>query len=315
MRKAVIDVGSNSVLLIVAEKTNDGWIIIQETSAVTGLGTGTKRTGLIQPQGAAETLAALKNAYEKAQELEADSVTAAGTMALRIASNAQEFLTQAAHQNTPVQILSGENEAILGFLAVAEDPSLNLTDRITIIDPGGHSTELLTAQKTNDNWKILFKNSFPVGALGLIETHFPNESPGFPERLAAVAHIDDLIALEYLPHQVGTTIALGATGTNLISIREKLTEWRPDLVHGTTLDFEEISRAVGWMCDMTEAERRAIPGLEPGREKTIHIGALILERFMQATHALECRVSVSGWRHALLDHPEILAGDQAVSTR
>lgn len=312
MRKAIIDVGSNSVLLTVADHTPNGWQIVHETSAVTGLGTGTKRTGLIQPQGAAETLAALRTAFTEAKNLSAESITAAGTMALRIATNAQEFLDQAKDQNTPVQILSGENEALLGFLAVAEDQNLDLSDRITIIDPGGHSTELLTAQKFGDNWKILLKKSFPVGALGLIETHFPTETPNFAERLAAVTAIDDIIGLEYLPHQVGTTVALGATGTNLISIREKLTHWQPELVHGTTLDFEEISRAVGWMCDMTEAERKSIPGLEPGREKTIHIGALILERFMQATHALECRVTVRGWRHALLDHPEILNSPQTV---
>jgi exopolyphosphatase / guanosine-5'-triphosphate,3'-diphosphate pyrophosphatase len=303
MTKAVIDVGSNSVLLLIAEKTERGWKTIHETSAVTGLGSNTKVSGLIGEPGATKTLEALKFCFEQATKHNVAGITAAGTMALRIATNARDFLSRAKAQGTPLTILSGDDEARLGFLAVAEDPIFSRTNRLTIVDPGGHSTELMTAEKQDASWNTLYKRSFPIGALGLIETNFPKESPSFAERLAAVDSIDSTINLEYLPHQCGTVVVLGATGTNLISIREKLTEWKPDLVHGQTLDFEEISRAVGWMCDMTEAQRAAILGIEKGRERTIHIGALILERFLQATHALECKVSVRGWRHALLDHP------------
>ncbi|MEZ5162845.1 MAG: hypothetical protein R2688_03645 [Fimbriimonadaceae bacterium] len=87
----------------------------------------------------------------------------------------------------------------------------------------------------------------------------------------------------------------------MISIREGFADWQPDKVHGQILDFEEISRAVGWLCDMTDAERSQIVGLEKGREKTIHLGALILERFMQSIHVLDVTVSIRGWRHALLE--------------
>ena len=80
-----------------------------------------------------------------------------------------------------------------------------------------------------------------------------------------------------------------------------MTSWDPDHVHGAVLDYEEISKAVGWMFRMTDAERAAIVGIEPGREKTLHIGALILERALQVFRAPECRVSVRGWRPALLE--------------
>lgn len=303
MTKAVIDVGSNSLLLLIAEKQDNGWNTIHESSTVTGLGTNTKKTGMINEPGATKTLEALKIYFDQAAKHNVSHITAAGTMALRIAKNSPEFLERAKAQKTPLTILSGEDEARLGFLAVAEDSTFNSTNRITIIDPGGHSTELMTAEKQSTTWKTLYKKSFPIGALGLIETNFPNETPNFADRLAAVDTIDSTINIEYLPNQCGTVVALGATGTNLITIREKLNHWQPEKVHGQSLDFEEISRAVGWMCDMTESQRAAIPGIEKGREKTIHIGALILERFLHATHALECIVSVRGWRHALLDHP------------
>jgi exopolyphosphatase/guanosine-5'-triphosphate,3'-diphosphate pyrophosphatase len=80
-----------------------------------------------------------------------------------------------------------------------------------------------------------------------------------------------------------------------------MTEWDPTRVHAAWLDYEEVSKAVGWLCGMTDAERAAVPGLERGREQTIHIGALILERFLHAIRSLGTSVSVRGWRHALLE--------------
>jgi exopolyphosphatase/guanosine-5'-triphosphate,3'-diphosphate pyrophosphatase len=107
--------------------------------------------------------------------------------------------------------------------------------------------------------------------------------------------------MEYRPHEAGLAVALGATGTNLITIRERMIEWDPAKVHGQWLDYEEVSKSVSWLGAMTDAERALVPGMERGREKTIHLGSLILERFLYAIHVLGCRVSVRGWRHALLE--------------
>lgn len=301
MVKAVIDVGSNSTLLLIAERSETGWKPIFESSTITGLGTGTKKTRLLAEESQIATLRALETAFATAQQYGAEEIISAGTMALRIAENSQEFLKRAAAQGTPTIILSAEDEAHFGFLAVAEDPLFADETRISIIDPGGHSTELQTAERTGNGWRTLLRKSYPLGALGLIDGPIPSESPNFAERLAAVDLIDSTIGMEYLPHQCGTCVVLGATGTNIVSIRDKLATWQPEHVHGATLDFEEISRSVAWLCDMTEAERRALVGIEKGREKTIHIGNLIVERFMHCIHSLECRVSVRGWRYALLD--------------
>lgn len=304
MVKAVVDVGSNSVLLLVARLDADqGWVPVFESTAVTGLGQGTKTTGLISPDGAASTLEALSKAFADARLHGAESVLAGGTMALRIARNAQDFLAAAKAQDTPVTIVSGEDEARLGFLAVAEDPAFSDSPRISIVDPGGHSTELVTSDRmSGGKWNVKFRKSFSVGALGLRETAMPSPRPTFSERLVAVDQIDSLLGMQYLPRQCGRVVVLGATGTNLVTIREEMTVWQPEIVHAQTLDFEEVSRAVGWLCDMDDLERAQVVGLELGREKSIHIGALILERFLQCLHALECQVSVRGWRHALLEH-------------
>jgi len=308
--KAVIDVGSNSVLLLVAEQIAGVWKAIYEDSYVTALGEGTKSTGLIKPDRAEATLAALTTAYQKAHEFGATDVLAGGTMALRIARNARDFQDKAEAQDTPVCIVSGNAEAQLGFLAVAEDPLFADHERLAIVDPGGHSTELMIADHVNGAWDVAFRHSFPVGTLGLKDLYLKDETPGFEARMTALKELDTILASQDIPEPCGSLVVLGAAGTNLVSVREKLPTWQPDKVHGATLSLEEVSRAVGWLFDMTDAQRAAVPGMEKGRERTIHVGSLILERFMNRLHVEACTVSVRGWRYALLNHQlsEIEAG-------
>ncbi|MFZ4506510.1 MAG: hypothetical protein ACOYON_02290 [Fimbriimonas sp.] len=301
MRRAVIDVGSNSVLLLVAERQPTGWTTLLETSAVTALGDGTKATGLLTEGAMTRTLAAIAEAHRRAHELGVDDIRTAATMAARIATNAPDFIARGLAQGTPITILSGEEEAELGFRSVANDPIFAQYPRLSIIDPGGQSTELVTADRTEDGWDVRFRRSYPIGTLGLKSTTLAPEVLTPREILSAVAEVDDRIGLAYRPGEGGHAVVLGATGTNLVSIRDQLLTWQPELVHGAILDFEEVSKAVGWMMPMTNAERAAIPGMEPGREKTIHIGALILERFLNALKVLNCSVSIRGWRYALLD--------------
>ena len=300
MRKAVIDVGSNSVLLVVGEQTPVGLRIEYEESRVTGLGAGVKATGRLSQEGMRATLTAVRDFFRIAVEHGAEGTIAAATMAARIASNQSEFLVMADQQGTPIEILSGDDEAELGFRAIAEDATFGELDLISIIDPGGNSTELVIASKANGGWLSQFRKSFPIGTLGLRDGALENESPDSGAILKGVAEIDSVFVGKSLP-EAGKAFVLGATGTNLVTLKKRLSHWNPDLVHGEVLEYEEVGRAVGWLSPMTDIERAGLVGLEKGREKTIHIGALILERFMHAIHVSEVTVSVRGWRHALLN--------------
>jgi len=303
MRRAVIDVGSNSVLLLVAEYREGRWEPVEETTEVTALGEGTKATGLLSEPGMTNTLAAVARAFQIARAYDCESIEAGVTMAARIATNTQEFLSRAEAQDTPIRVLSGEEEAELGFLSVANDPAFAAYPRISIIDVGGHSTEIVTATAG----VIDYRRSFPIGTLALRGGSLSAESPNGLEILRAGREIDEIIGLEYRPHEAGLAVILGATGTNLITIREKMTEWDPHAVHGQWLDYEEVSKSVSWLGAMTDAERAAVPGMEKGRERTIHLGSLILERFLYALHVLGGRVSVRGWRHALLEQTQAIS--------
>jgi exopolyphosphatase / guanosine-5'-triphosphate,3'-diphosphate pyrophosphatase len=301
MRKAVIDVGSNSVLLTVEELTGGKWSPVAEATQVTALGEGVKQTGVLGERGMIATLEAIQRFFKTATDAGAEECASYGTMALRIATNTPAFQERAAAQGTPVFLLSGDDEAQLGFESVAYDPTFSAWDRISIIDPGGQSTELTTAHREHERWNMEFRKSFPIGTLALRGELLAAESPGPGELLRAAHEIDNAIGVEYLRAQAGKAVVLGAAGTNLVSIRERLTEWRPDLVHGQILTFEEVSKSVAWLSKMTDAERAAMPGMERGRERTIHIGALVLERVMNAIGVAEVGVSVRGWRHALLE--------------
>lgn len=286
MRRAVVDVGSNSVLLTVAERQDDCWQPVFETTEVTALGGQVKQTGNIAEGDALATLQALSAAKAHADHLDAE-FRAYGTMALRLAANASNFLERAAGQGTPVTVMSGDLEAELGFASVADDP--HFSDDAVVVDVGGHSTEVSTKDS---------RASFPIGTLGLRSNYLRHESPDSGAILQASAVLDETFA--QLTKASGKVVGLGASVTNLASIREALTEWTPDRIHGAFLDYEEVSRFVGHSMRMTEAERGALVGIEPGRERTVHIGALIVERALLALGAEGIFVSVRGWRHAML---------------
>jgi exopolyphosphatase/guanosine-5'-triphosphate,3'-diphosphate pyrophosphatase len=284
-------VGSNSVLLTVAERSEAGWKTLRETSAVTALGEGVKTEGVLRPESSGRTLEALREAFANADSYGAE-VRAYGTMALRIAADQGVFLQLAKMQDTPVKVISGDTEAELGIECVRTDPAFSSNKISAVVDVGGHSTEIGLSD-------LSFRKSFPVGTLGLLSRYLLDESPDRGSILQASAALDEAFA-EIAPAP-GPVVGLGASVTNLASIRAELREWDPDAVHGCYLDYEEVSRFVGRTMRMTEAERAAMIGIEKGRERTVHIGALIVERALLALKAEGIYVSVRGWRHAMLD--------------
>lgn len=297
MRRAVIDVGSNAVVLAVSERTHSGWQSVLDTSTVTALGEGLPHIRRLNDQAIKRTLRAVQQAWTDARSYGAD-IQAWGTMALRVAEDADLFLRLAEEQGTPVRVLSSEDEARLGLLSVALDPTFD-GDRISLVDVGGHSTEVGTYDRPDR--RIRFMMSVPLGTLGLRGFCEENGSLTGPSLLRACSAADDAIGFASRPGEAGTVVAVGASATNLIALSKQLKQWLPELVHGATLSYEEVSRFVANLAPMTDQERAALVGLEAGREFTIHLGALLLERCLHAFRSESLRVSVRGWRHAMIE--------------
>ena len=299
-RRAAIDVGSNSVVLAVCERTETGWAEIASSSAVTALGEGTKATGLLKPEAMERTLAALRTQANEANALGARAV-AAGTMALRLATNANEFLGRAEAQGTPLGVLSGEEEAALGTRAVLADPKYGGTEDLAVVDLGGHSTEVTILRAG----EVVWGRSLPIGTLGVRDRLLGPESNDAATLFRATVALDAEIEAHYdrrihpFP-QNGTVVALGSGATTLVVLREGLTEWDAARVDGAALEYEEVGRSVGFLNGLDVAGRAALLPMAPGLARTIHVAALILERVLYALRAEGCRVSTRGWRHGLL---------------
>ena len=299
MFRAAIDIGSNSIILLVSKLSGSRWISVFEDTRVTGLGKGTKVSGRLDPSGAEHSIVAIQEFSEKAHVRGATEVRAAATMAVRIAEDGPEFIAKVRQLGVNAAVLSGDDEARLGFLSVVNDPqyAFNHDETIAMVDPGGHSTEIVIGTRS----KIQFQKSFSVGALGLRESALRDDRCTAKDRMIAATEIDRTICSLQNPIDVKRVFTLGATGVNLVSLREKYEKWNPTKIHGSGLSYEEISRAFNWLADMDDAERAALTGLEKGREHTIHAGAIILERALFALGAEACTVSIRGWRHGLLE--------------
>lgn len=307
MLRAVIDVGSNSVLLAVCEDQDGVWVPADGLSAITALGEDMKATGLLKPEAIERTVETVRSQIAFCVERFGCKPLIAATMAVRMAKNQQDFIAAGQKAGFETLVLSGEQEAQLGFESVANDPLFSDCSRISIIDPGGQSTEITIAQRTTEGWEVLFKRSFPVGTLGLRTTNFPNPVPNSLELMQACVDIDDIFGFCCLPNQCGEVVVLGAAGTNLVGLELQLKDWQPELIHGFELGYETVSRYVEALMFMSDEQRSHIAFLEEGREKTVHLGALILERAMFALRAESTKVSVRGWRHALAAHDEFFA--------
>ncbi len=304
VRRAVVDVGSNSVLTVVGERAGGAWRQVFESSEVTGLGEGLAESGVLDEAAQVRTLAAMRRGLDSATSHGAEKVEAAGTMALRIARNAEDFLRRARDQGTPLAVLSGEQEATLGFLAAAADRLADGQDVLSVIDVGGQSTECVVGARdpaARCGWSVRFLRSFSMGTLALLSGAFRDERPDGLARIRAARDVDEAIGVRFRPGEAGASIAIGASATNLVTVRDRIEPWDPDRVHGATLAYEEVSRAMERLCELSVSERAALVGIEPGREKTLHAGALILERFLFALGVESCLVSVRGWRHAMLE--------------
>lgn len=314
MRKAVIDVGSNSVLLLIEERVDGGWRPVHESTYVTSLGENTKKTKLLGEAGMAHTLEALRTCFDIARSYDALEILAGVTMAGRIAANTGDFLERASKQGTPAFVVTGDQEADLSFLAVASDPAFSAASRISMIDVGGQSTELTTADRASNGWKILHRKSYAIGTLALLASTLSDECPSGLAQLAACREIDEAIGLCYLPGRAGTAVTVGATGTNLVTLRERMATWDASAVNGARLGYEEISMALHRLFELSAADRSGLVGIQKGREKTLPIGALILERFLYALRSEDCLVSVRGWRYALLEFGLDGAGQESSVT-
>jgi exopolyphosphatase/guanosine-5'-triphosphate,3'-diphosphate pyrophosphatase len=278
-RVAVIDVGSNSTRLLIADVDGDV-SVLERQSRVTRLGRGVDLSGQLADEAIEAACAAIADYVAICREASAEKVSAIATSAVRDASNGSAFVAELRERFAlSARVLDGEEEARLTYRgATAEQPPATPT---LVIDIGGGSTEMIVGAGT----QIAFHASLQAGVVRHTERHISGDPPTAVE-LEALA--DDVRALveESLASQdearASAAIAVAGTPTSLAAVELGLEPYDPARVHGHVLSLETIQHLLSQLASAPLAERAAIPGLHPDRAPTIIAGCVILIEAMRA---------------------------------
>jgi exopolyphosphatase/guanosine-5'-triphosphate,3'-diphosphate pyrophosphatase len=285
-RYAAIDVGTNSVLLLVAEKDSTGkWVPIVERAEITRLGKGVDQSKRLAPEAIEATVSVLENFAREARELGAKGIVASATSAARDASNGAEFLSAAkSRAGLQIEIISGEEEARLSFAASAQD--FGGATPLVVLDIGGGSTEFIYGDAS-------FRHSFDVGSVRMTE-RFGADADKIRR------HLRETFGSLPPPPSGFRFVGTAGTVTTVCAIARVVEPWDAKKIHGARMQLPEIEAVAKKLWSLSLDERKKLPGLEPKRADVIPAGALILEEAMRRVGASELIVSDRGLRWGLL---------------
>jgi exopolyphosphatase/guanosine-5'-triphosphate,3'-diphosphate pyrophosphatase len=296
-RYAVIDVGTNSVKFHLAERSADGaWRQLVDRAAVTRLGEGLRDTGELQPAPMERTVAAIAAMADEARQQGTEAIAAVGTAGLRAAANSASFVEAVeARRGVRVEVISGEEEARLAFLAATT--GLGTSDgSLVVFETGGGSTQFTFGREE----RVEEQFSVPVGAVRFTEQFGLDglvDEKVLAAALAAIAA--DLASLDGRPRP-DTLVAMGGAVTNLAAVKLELQTYDPEIVQGSELDLEELDRLIELFRTRSAEERRGIVGLQPKRAEVILAGACVVKTVLAKLGRESLTVSDRGLRHRLL---------------
>jgi len=300
-RFAAIDIGTNTILLLIAELESDGsFQVLDDRAEITRLGAGVDRARQIGPEGERRSLEVLKSYLETCRSLGVDEIAAVGTSALRDARNTGVFKTRLKRElGLDLRVLSGEEEASYSYLAVQSGLALG-EEEVLVVDVGGGSTELIWGQGGALHRSI----SLDLGSVRLTERFLLSD----PVREEECARLTTAIDRELQPLLVDwgvgggfhAIVGIAGTFTTLAAIAKGLRRYSHSEVHGSCLSRAEVARQVRLFKGKTIAERKEIPGLEAKRADVILAGALLIERVMALFRVDQVTVSDQGIRYGLL---------------
>ncbi len=306
-RLAVIDLGTNSIRLLVARyAAQDGTLTdLSRDLVLTRLGQGVDRTGRIAPEALDRTVAVLQRYARRARALKADRVRLSATSAVRDAANRDE-LAAAVLQWTgePMEVLSGEDEARLTYVGATRGLAPTQSDAeppFLVIDIGGGSTEFILGTGADAADGTPQAVSMNIGSVRLTERFVHTDPPAFDELEAVEQEVERVLSTvedRIHVHEARTLVAVAGTSTTVQAISLNLPEYDPDRIHRTWLAVEDAEHVVRLLADMSIEERRAIPSMTPGREDVIPAGAVILVQAMRRW----------GFDRALVSETDILDG-------
>jgi exopolyphosphatase / guanosine-5'-triphosphate,3'-diphosphate pyrophosphatase len=319
VRVAVVDIGTNSTRLLVADVDPATATVheLERRSTVTRLGHGVDSSGSLAEDAVQRVFDTLVGYRALIDRHGASANLAVLTSAVRDAANGQRFAERVRRDyQLDARVLSGEQEAQLTFLgamsgrpadAGAQDGEDGGNGEPTVvIDIGGGSTEFVVGV----GHTARFHTSLHAGVVRMSERHLHSDPPS-PAELQALAHDVRATFLDGLPPQqragVAHGIAVAGTATSSASIDLELDPYDPARVHGYTLPLGTVELLLARLADMDEAQRRLVVGLNPDRAPTIVAGMILLAEAMRAFELQQVEVS----EHDILYGGALLAAGAA----
>jgi exopolyphosphatase/guanosine-5'-triphosphate,3'-diphosphate pyrophosphatase len=285
-----IDVGSNSILLLIGRITRDGRLdIVLDTGVTTRLVKDLTPGGRLNPDSIAKTISVLQDFVQQCDAAGVREIAAVGTNALRMAHDADEFSRNVRDScGISLEIIDPAKEAHLSYVSVDRDPCM--PPRACVIDVGGGSTEC-----TFPSAETI---SLPLGAVRLTEQYLRSDPLSHPEIQALKSVIQE--GLRPLP--VGITdplVAIGGTAVTVAAVHRRLPRFDPSPVHGMIMQRGELRHIVEELCTLDLAGRCRIGAIPRDRTDILPAGALILLLSVDYWNLEKLYVSTHGVRYGL----------------
>jgi exopolyphosphatase / guanosine-5'-triphosphate,3'-diphosphate pyrophosphatase len=307
MRWAVIDVGTNSVKVLVGEVANGAVLPILEQSEQTRLGQGFYPDHRLQAGPLSKTAQAVSRFAAEAAQAGAESVRVIATSAARDAVNRGELLDAVrAASGLAVEVISGEREADWVYAGVRTDPALK-DGSLLILEIGGGSSEFILGCGAHQD----FRKSVGIGTVRLAEMIHPDDPPSSEDWRTCRGWVEEFMAREVGPElesrlrRAGQGLRLvgtGGTASILAAMEHGLTRFDRKLIDGTILSRERVWALQKFLWGLPLAARQRLPGLPPNRADVILFGVAIYAVVMERWRFDEVHVSTRGLRFgALLD--------------
>ncbi len=305
VRRAVLDLGSNSFHVLVADVDDDGALtpVLREREML-HLGAVVAEHGDILPGAADEAVDVTAHLVELARRAGADEPIAVATSALRDATNGPAVLDRlGAAVGRPVQVLDGEDEARLGYLGVRASVALR-SEPALVLDLGGGSLELAVGTGSTVSWAA----STPLGVMRCMAELVRHDPPSVDEVAALRRRVAETLASyrdELGAHDPGVAVAIGGTVRALgrVVAAEDGT-WLPASVNQLTVPTDVLARVRDELTTLSTDDRRQVPGMKEKRADHLHVAAVILVEALTEIGVPAVTVSDWGLREGVLldDH-------------
>jgi exopolyphosphatase/guanosine-5'-triphosphate,3'-diphosphate pyrophosphatase len=283
MITAILDFGTNTFNLLIAERKERGFTILHTSKQPVKLGKGGIQASRIAPDAFERGFVAIQNHMETIAQYNVDEIRAFATSAIRNAVNGEQFTDEVYQRfGFRVRVIPGDREAELIYKGVRQAVSLNESN-VMILDIGGGSNEFIICNRDG----IIWKKSFELGMARVLEL-FTLSDPISPEEIRALESYfrEGLAPLLEEVEKTGPQILIGASGSfdTFFELISRQLGMEPDHLHGREIPLDEYRKLHRLLLASTAAQRRVTPGMEPVRVEMIVPATIFVNFVIRACH-------------------------------